>query len=53
LIFVYLSICLQEAGLMILFGSRGHFALAFDNTCTKARMTTVTPRLEYTEVLHY
>ena len=29
---------------MILFGSRDHFALAFDNTCAKACMTKVTPK---------
>ena len=43
----------QMRGFCYFSGSRDHFALAFDNTCTKACMTKVTSRLEYTEVLHY
>ena len=31
-------------------GAYDTFPLAFDDTCTKACMTKVTPKLEYTEV---
>ena len=48
-----LSICLPDAGLLLLFRKSRSFRACIWQRRTKASMTKVTSRLEYTEVLHY